>query len=167
MCSSELSASRSKPKDLTSPPSLKQWHTNPRLISSEPGFIPFSLQILFKALSMSPANSFAKNLFPLWDRCTLSVTSRPVLGRETHDQKITKFWWRHQSWRQLLICWLFPFLPSSFPAIGRIENTACDPDPLISLPTALKSVLLALGLLIATSSLPTWQSNDNSMAVPG
>ncbi|KAK4819534.1 hypothetical protein QYF61_006027 [Mycteria americana] len=51
--------------------------------------------------------------------------------------------------------------PVFFPATDRIEeNTTCAPDPSTYQPSALKSLLIAFGLLSATSSLPTCTTNS-------
>jgi len=52
-------------------------------------------------------------------------------------------------------------LPASSSSTGRIEeNTACAPDPLTSRPKARKPLLIALGLLVATSLLSTLKSKN-------
>lgn len=48
--------------------SLLHCHVTHGLISRKPGFIPFSLQVQFKALSLSPADYCVNILFPLWER---------------------------------------------------------------------------------------------------
>lgn len=117
----------------------------PKLISSELGFILFPLQIWFKALTMSPDNSCAKILFPV----EIDV---PIC----HQQA-----WRHvdPSWvktfKVLLVTPVLEpaidllislFLPSSCPE--RMRNITCAPDALHYCPRALKSLLIALELLV-------------------
>ena len=53
VCFRVLSASWSRLTDLASTLSRKHWCAPPRLISSEPSFIPFPLQIYFKAFLMN------------------------------------------------------------------------------------------------------------------
>lgn len=61
---------------LLSTPSFKYWYAVPRLISIKVDFILSSLQKELKTLSVIPVNSWAMILFPLWDSCIPSLTSR-------------------------------------------------------------------------------------------
>lgn len=79
MCSSVLSTSWNELQDLTSTSSLECWCGTPTLILSKPNFIPFPLQISFKALSMSPSNSCAKILFPVWERIITKASERNTM----------------------------------------------------------------------------------------
>lgn len=50
----------SRSKDFARILFLNHWCDAPKFLSNEPGLIPFPLQIEFKDLSMSPADSCAK-----------------------------------------------------------------------------------------------------------
>lgn len=75
LCGCPSSTSTETSDQRISPTHHPFWNATPRLISGEPGFIPFTLHILFEALSVTFANTCAKILFPLWDKWTLSVAS--------------------------------------------------------------------------------------------
>lgn len=62
--------------------------------------------------------------------------------------KTSKFCQKHQAQSQVLICWLFLFLPSSFLGIGRMwESTTCAPSFLLIFSKALKSLSATLNFL--------------------
>lgn len=73
-CSTVSLMSWSRLKDHAGILSVEHWHAIPWLIISKPDVIPFSLQIYFKAFSLSPSNFWAKNQFsPLWKRKMASL----------------------------------------------------------------------------------------------
>ena len=103
---------------------------------------------------MSPASSWPRILFPLWDSCTPPVACRPGTVYTSPWSKKPKFDRWHHSLGHLLTRWVFPPLSVLFPATDRMEeNTTCAPDPSTSRPSALKSLLMALGLLCAKSPI--------------
>lgn len=73
--------------DLTNTPSFKQCQATPRLISSDLVFIPFPLQIQFKAHSTCPANSCTKILFPLRQVYPVGLSPVDLSSKPFHDQK--------------------------------------------------------------------------------
>lgn len=98
--------------------SLLHCHVTHGLISRKPGFIPFSLQVQFKALSLSPADYCVNILFPLWERF---ICLQQAWCCDQNPSSLLV----NQAWIWVFVCWLFLLISSSFPTTWMIEeNTA-------------------------------------------
>ena len=75
---------------------------------------------------MSPASSWPRILFPLWDSCDPPVASRPGAVYTSPWSKNRKFDRWHRSLSHLLTRWVFLLLSVLFPATdGMEENSTC------------------------------------------
>lgn len=83
---------------------------------------------------MSPANSCARTLLPLWVRCILSGVSRPGNDWSSRGWQIKFFSW-HQSQSHALTWWMCLLLSILFVVTRRIQEiTTCALDPSTNFP---------------------------------
>lgn len=83
---------------------------HPRLISSDPDFIPFPFHSEFKVPSIRPTISCSKVLFPLWDRCMPSIVNRLQIcdQKPQNSSGVTRLGERYSS------VWFSHFYPHHF-----------------------------------------------------
>lgn len=138
---------------------------HPQAYSREDYFIPFTVQIYFKALSVSPTNSCTKILSPLRQVCPSCCKACC-----------------HMDWPGIKtpkILLVSPGSETGIDLLGLPDSSLINPckckdrgkntyafDPSISHSRALKSFLIALRLLVATSSLLTRKLGNNQRTVP-
>lgn len=126
-----------------------KWHTLLAHYPSNTGILSLDFSLAILILFLSPFKSALK-LFqwalaiPVQKSFSSFETGMSCLLPKARCcvntwSKTSKICWWYLAWSQVLICWLFLFLPLSFPATGRIEeDIACAPDPLTSHPKALR-----------------------------
>lgn len=98
---------------------------------------------------------------PCWETGVTTLFPSALCNINRSMIKTSKFCQKHEAQSQVLICWLFLCLPSSFPVSGRIwESTSCAPSFLPIYSKAVKSLSTTLGLLKFYFFFVTYMKNQ-------
>lgn len=118
---------RGDPRNPVSPLVLPSSSNVMPTFSSAVGILLPIIPSLKPSQSISPVSLWAKKSFPHWVRWISSGPSIFCVSKALPWLQKTKFWWKHQSWSQVLVSWAHLFHRVFLLITGRTEENTAYP----------------------------------------